>query len=281
MERPITEILPDLHRLQLMLAVEVKRLCQKHNIKYFVIAGTLLGAVRHKGFIPWDDDMDIGMLREDYERFVAIAQNELDVRMSLQSFNTDQYYAMPFCKLILKDTCLVERSSAKNKALKGVFIDIFPFDSAPDDETEYQKHNRKTYVLKRLLLARQGYKVYDKGDLKKRLVYGGLKLVSYAFTKKKLWDMLDSTIRKYNTLNTKRVVTVGGSYGYVKETIERKWLDDTVELDFEDTKLAVPADYISYLEYFYGDYMTPPPEDKRFNRHELVELDFGPYTFDN
>lgn len=274
----ITEILPKLHKCQLLMAQEVKRICEENNIKYFVIAGTLLGTVRHKGFIPWDDDMDIGMLREDYNKFLEIAKNELSDTMAIESFETDPFYAMPFCKILLKDTLLVEHNSAKNKTQKSIFIDIFPFDNVPDDEALAKKHDRKTYFLKRLLLARQGYSVCDKGDIIKKVIYGGLNLASRIFTKKKLYAMLEKEIQKYNGTDTKRIVTVGGSYGYSKETVKREWFDSTTELPFEETTIAVPAGYTSYLEYFYGDYMTPPPEDKRYNRHEIEELDFGPYA---
>ena len=96
-------------------------------------------------------------------------------------------------------------------------------------------------------------------------------------SKKHIRNRLDKEFRRFENDNTRKVAAIGGAYQYNKESVERKWFDETVELPFEGITLAAPKDYIEYLTYFYGDYMTPPPEDKRYNRHGAVELDFGKY----
>ena len=272
-----TEKQNKLHACHVILLEEVKRICQKHDLKYYAIAGTLLGAVRHKGAIPWDDDMDLGLMRPDYDKFLEIAKTELDGRILLQDFDTDPHYGLPFAKLMLKDTVMVERAASDNSARKGIYIDIFPFDNAPDSEEQQQKHERKTYFLKRLLLAKQGYKVYQKGETKKKLVYTMLSCLGAAFSVKKIRAMLLSAITEHNSVDTEKVVNIGGAYGYRKETLEKAWFCGTVELPFENTTIAAPSGYREYLTYFYGDYMTPPPENKRGDRHSIVKLDFGPY----
>lgn len=271
------EFLSGLHSCQLMIAEEIKRICEANNIKYFIIAGTLLGAVRHGGFIPWDDDMDIGMLREDYERFLEVCRFDLGDKFFLQTTETDSCYGLNFAKILLNDTILVERVTSKNSCRKGIYVDVFPFDNVPKDENVASAHSKKIYYLRRLLLAKQNYNVCEKGNIVKKAVYFALKVISAFYSHDGLCHRLNNEITRYNTENTEKIVNVGGAYGYKKETLLRKWTDNIVDLDFEGTKFSAPLDYKEYLEYFYGDYMTPPPEDKRYNRHSLVELDFGPY----
>ena len=270
--------LQKLHSCQLLLVEEIKRICEENNIKYFIIAGTLLGAVRHSGFIPWDDDMDIGMLREDYERFINACEKQLGDKFFLQTTDTDPAYGLNFAKLLLNDTVLVERVTSKNSCRKGVYVDIFPFDSAPNEKELVSRHSKKIYYLRRLLLAKQNYSVCQKGEYIKALVYFVLKVISKFYSHDSLCNALEKEITRYNNQKTEKIVNVGGAYGYEKETLLRKWVDSTVLLSFEGMELSAPADYKEYLEYFYGDYMTPPPKDKRYDRHNLVELDFGPYS---
>lgn len=271
------DYLPKLHNCQLIIAREIKRICDKHNIKYFIIAGTLLGAVRHGGFIPWDDDMDVGMLREDYEKFLKVAKTELGENFFLQTPETDKNYGLPFAKILLNGTVLVEATAGSN-AKKGIFVDVFPFDVAPENETDRENHNKKTYFYKRLLLAKLNYNVCAKNDYVKRTVYFALKIMSAFYSHDKLVKKLESEITRYNNSKTEDIVNIGGAYGYKKETIKADWVRDTVEIPFEDMTISAPVDYIKYLETFYGDYMTPPPEDKRYNRHSVTELDFGKYA---
>ena len=266
-----------LHNCQLLLAAELKRICEKNNIKYYMIAGTLLGAVRHKGFIPWDDDMDFAIMRKDYPKFLKSCKNELGENFKLQEMFSDEYYALPVAKLMLRGTKFTERNAGKTKAKKGIFIDIFPYDNIPDDEKLRKKHNKNTYFLKRLFLAKQGYKIAEKGQLLKTVVYALLKFVAFFLPKKYLRNKLDKELRRFENQNTKKVAAIGGAYPYSKESVEREWFNETVDLPFENLKLSAPKGYTEYLTYFYGDYMTPPPEDKRENRHNMLELDFGDF----
>lgn len=271
----ISEEAQKLHKCQLLIANEFKRICKKNCIKYFMIAGTLLGAVRHKGFIPWDDDMDFSILRKDFDRFLEVAKTDLSDKFVLQYLNTDKHYGLPIAKILLKDTVLVEKNTSKNKALKGIFIDIFPFDNIPNKLSDQKSHNRKTYFLKRLLLAKQNYTVAD--SFKKKVVYAFLKFISLFTSKKCITSKLDNTLKLYQYEDTYKVAAIGGAYGYYKESVLKEWFSDTIELKFEESEFSAPVGYIEYLKYFYNDYMELPPEDKRYNRHNLLELSFGPY----
>ena len=210
MENQLNSITQKLHSCQLLLAAELKRICEKHNIKYFMIAGTLLGAVRHKGFIPWDDDMDFAIMRNDYARFLDACKIELGDNFILQEMFSDCNYALPVAKLLLKGTCLVERNASGNKSQKGIFIDIFPYDSIPDDENSRKKHNKNTYFLKRLFLAKQGYTIAQKGEVLKNIVYFLLKILSLFVSKNYIRNRLDKELRRYENENTK------GNHGLVR-----------------------------------------------------------------
>lgn len=266
-----------LHSCQLLLAAELKRICENNNIKFFMIAGTLLGAVRHKGFIPWDDDMDFAIMRSDYGRFLEACKKELGEKFILQEMFVDENYALPMAKLLLKDTKLVERTTVKNGAVKGIYIDVFPYDNIPDDENLRKKHSRNLYILKRLFLAKQNYQIAEKGQITKTVVYAVLKFFSLFLSKSYLRNRLEKELCLYANENTKKVAAIGGAYPYSKESVKRIWFSEIVDLPFEDMVLPAPKYFTEYLTYFYGDYMTLPPEDKRENRHGVVELNFGPY----
>jgi lipopolysaccharide cholinephosphotransferase len=265
-----------MHELHLLLMTEVRRICKKHDIPFFLIGGTLLGAVRHKGFIPWDDDADIGMFREDHDRFLAACKTELDHnKFFLQTLHTDKGYGLPFAKLQLKNTKFVERNAAGTTASKGIFVDIFPFDNVPEDKALREKQDRRTYVLKRLLLAKLGYQTWNSSQPLKRLIYKLMTLYTKLRSRENMIAKLEKEMKRHNGTRTEHVVVIGGSYGYQKETIRRDWFNQTIDMDFEGEAFPVPAAYVPYLEHLYGDYMTPPPVSKRGNRHDILQIDFG------
>jgi lipopolysaccharide cholinephosphotransferase len=125
--------LQQVHKIQLEMALEVKRICEKHKIKYSIVAGTLLGAVRHNGFIPWDDDLDIAMLRDNYIKFIDICKDELNDSYFLQTWDTDPGFALPIAKLRKNSTKFVEKDFMEANIHCGIYIDILPFDSVPSE----------------------------------------------------------------------------------------------------------------------------------------------------
>ena len=133
--------LRDAQKLMTEILKEVHKICEKHNIKYFLDAGTLIGAVRHKGFIPWDDDLDIGMLREDYRKFLEIAKKELPDNLFLQTFDSDEnydIYQVP-CKIRYNNTLFIQKVIAENPDMhNGIYIDVLPYDSLPKSKFVYK-----------------------------------------------------------------------------------------------------------------------------------------------
>lgn len=136
----------DLRKAQLLMLKilkEVHRICEKNGIHYFLSDGTLIGAIRHNGFIPWDDDLDIGMLRADYEKFKAAVQTELAEEFIFQSVETDNGCALPFAKVMLKNTKWLEaatKSKKTRKDMQGIYIDVFPYDKIPADLNIQKRH---------------------------------------------------------------------------------------------------------------------------------------------
>ena len=267
--------LKKVQEIQLEMAIEVKRICDKNNIEYFIIAGTLLGAVRHKGFIPWDDDLDIGMLREDYDQFIKCAQKELSSKYFLQTWDTDDGFGLPIAKIRKNGTKFVEKSAAKTSGHEGIYIDIFPFDNVPTGKVAKKIHAISTYVLKRLILCNVGYELWLDGGKFKKVVYKAVNSIAQKTSLDRNKQLLEKQMKKFNSAKTEYVVAIGGAYGYSRESIKREWVENLALIQFENVEFMCPKDYDSYLTYFYGDYMTPPPEEKRFNRHGIIEIDLG------
>lgn len=263
-----------LHSLHLVLANEVRRICEKHNIKYFMIAGTLLGAIRHQGFIPWDDDMDIGMLRIDYEKFINACEKELDRnKFYLQNDKMDRNYTYNFAKLRLNGTEIIEEFSLDVETHQGIYIDIFPFDNVPDNRVKRFIQYKEFWFLKNLLWIKCGYgDKYIKKQLSFKIAKCLVKLFSIEFLKLKKYNV----ITRYENEKTTFVVAGEGAYGLKKETIQRNWIEILTEYNFETEKYFGISDYNGYLSYFYGDYMTLPPKDKR-NHHQRIRINYGDY----
>lgn len=275
---PVTQ--QDLEKLQgcqLAMALRVRDICDKHGIKYFLIAGTLLGAVRHQGFIPWDDDLDIGMLRSDYNRFIDLAQKELGPAYFVQTYTTDPYMPLPYAKVRLNGTVLREAGSRDSRWNAGIFIDVFPFDGVPANRVLRQLHKGALYVLGRMLLVKCGFDpVAGEASALKKIVYGAAirplsRLVPRA------WQVraTDTLARLFSGRDTAAVMATGGAYGYDRETVPREWLVETAPLEFCNEPFSCPARWHDYLVNLYRDYMQLPPVESRYNRHGIVELDFG------
>lgn len=146
--------------LMIKILKEVHRICTENNIKYFLHFGTLIGAVRHNGFIPWDDDIDVGMLRPDYERFLQIVKNKLGNDFIFQNSSNDRGFAYCFSKIMLKDTIWIEQSSVQtSKKYNGIYIDVFPFDKVPADENKRISFYEKCRLINYFTLCK--YKINE------------------------------------------------------------------------------------------------------------------------
>lgn len=261
---------------QLEILREVDRMCREQNIRWFLCCGTLLGAVRHQGFIPWDDDLDIGMLREDYEKFCRLAPEKMNERFCVQSWYTEPEYPLPFAKVRMRHTLYVEAKSATFRE-NGFYIDVFPFDNAPDGDQEQSAHAAKLNDLFRMKLMKSDYKPWvekDRINWKKRIGYLLYQIKAQRFSQEELaaqYDALAAACPAGNTLCRQR--------GLRKlECYPAEWFRDLGTCLFEGELFPVPKNYDAVLTAQFGDYMTLPPENSRKDRHQIIRVDFGDGT---
>lgn len=268
----------DLKKLQntlLIIANEIKRICDKNSIEYTMIGGTLIGAIRHKGFIPWDDDMDFVMTRMNYDKFLNCCRKDLDDEFFVLNWSTNSFYGDGFTKIMLKDTVAIEKGKENVKYPTNVFVDIFPFDAIPREKRKQRVQKWITYVCIRLLQQKANKQyVYMKG--RKRLIYLYLWITSHAFSRDFLIKVCEWQMKKYNTEKSGLLTSITGFYGYDKEIVDEKIFDEYTELIFENTSFKAISRYDEYLKIVFGDYMQLPPVEKR-RSHGLVKLNLGKY----
>lgn len=258
-----------MQRIQVELLRELDRVCRLHNIKYIIASGTLLGAVRHQGFIPWDDDIDVEMLREDYEAFRRAAETDLDPRMFFQDARTDREYPWLYGKLRMNGTSAVRAGQEHLKMHSGVFIDIFPRDPMPNSNWGKRIYELAALICRKTLYAR--VRCVSASTALGRLGWTLLSRVPKAVP-----FGVERALRQ--SADPRRAVRVRcyGYHGrYETEGYDKRWFTELIELPFEGSAYYAPADWHGYLTFVYGpDYMTPPPEAERRGSAMLSSYNF-------
>lgn len=255
----------ELKRIQLAIVSHIDSFCKHHNIKYFICGGTLIGAIRHKGFIPWDDDIDIMMMRDDYERFIDIYTSENKSKYCILSHKLNDKYPYPYAKVCDCETTFHEE--IKDAFDLGVNIDVFPIDIVPEDRNlqnkMYKKANWyiKIMTLKRLPLARR------RGILKNVFLFIS-HLIFSVITFKTIVRKLDDNATKYKHSKSHLCGVAVWGYG-MREINELKNYERSIYVPFENIELPVPSGYDKYLRGIYGDYMQLPAEEKRVTHHHF------------
>jgi lipopolysaccharide cholinephosphotransferase len=264
-----------LRALELKIAEEIHRVCEKNGLRYSLIFGTLLGAVRHGGFIPWDEDMDLGMPRADYDRFVEACARDLGKEFLLQTWDSDPRYPFPYGKVRLRGTHAPEHFAPEGVE-DGIFVDLFPLDAVPDGAWARKVTGWEYRVLKRLLWVKKGYgRSMREESARQRLRYdaaaAAVRFLPYGWLKRRF----HSAMTRCEGLPTRRIAAPGDA-PYARQAFPRAWMDDLAPIRFEGKEFLAFRDPDSYLRNVYGDYMTPPPPGER-PTHEFGAIDFGPY----
>lgn len=241
----------------------VHEICLKHNIKYYLVGGALIGAIRHKGFIPWDDDIDIAMMRSEYDRFLEVCREELGDSYFLQVYGSDKDYYLPLARICLRGTYIYEYYSEHLKFNKGLYLDVFPMDNIPDDENERAKQERKLTIIDTLLYFKKCL-VYRNGPFKIKLIAKKIiRLILLPVPYKMLMELRFKTMLQYANQPTKSIVLSGIRYGYRKGSQPRGIFGEPALLEFEGKYYYAPNDWDAYLRNVYGNYMRIPKPEER------------------
>ena len=259
--------LQQLQQLQLEIAKEIKRICDKNGLRYFLADGSLLGAVRHQGFIPWDDDLDLSMPLDDCLRFIDCARQELSDRFVLQSWDKDPAFGCPFLKVRMKGTYVQERAVPVSEGFFGVWVDIFPLLPFPEKKAN-KFHMTLLRLWERTYQLKCGYDLNSITDgTVSRMLNRVLRLLGMPFSREQLRRYYEKLLTPTDASTVTLECT---SFFSAKLLFPSSLFAETVQLPFADTVFPAPAGYIKYLERMYGDYMQLPPEEARQKGHSLM-----------
>ena len=254
----------ELQKLQLEIMKEIHEKCVQHNIKYYIIAGSLLGAVRHGGFIPWDDDIDIAMMREDYDKFMSLFPQIMDTnQLFLQHYGSDVDFRPALMRVCIKGTYLDFSCEAHWRYCKNTYIDIFPLDNVPDTDEEQVSQEIELKRLDKIIRAKL-YRMHEENSTLTKLVKKMRACLLAIYPLKKLQKDILSVMTKYNHSQTEKVCSMASHYSYKKQSMPRIIYGTPTLVKFEDTELYAPEKVTEYLVHLYGEnFMQIPPEGKR------------------
>ncbi len=265
-----------IQKLMLQVILEIDTICKRHNIHYFLGGGTLLGAIRHKGFIPWDDDADIMMLRKDYEKFVEVAEKELPEYLKLQIPKTDKHNHF-FSKVRVQNTvCATEFTRKLSDLDVGFFVDIFAHDYTANSKFGQRLHEKLTILARSLVYNKWGA-TYVKGDGSHK-VYRLLATVIKTILPMRYLEWQQFKIIEFFAHKKNRKYLYDGmGQNLRKGPFPKEWLEEVIYVPFESVMLPVPKEYDKYLKHLYGDYMQMVGVAKRKNSHTIYIMDLGQY----
>ena len=261
----------ELRKLQLVeyeLICEVDRICKKNHIQYTLYAGTLLGAVRHQGFIPWDDDADIAFFPEEYEKFFEACKTDLNTeKFFLQDYRTDKYYRWGYAKLRRNNSAFIREGQEHMKYHNGICIDLFTLYSVPDSKLLRKLYFDLFFFIRKILYSEVGKVSAEKSVL--RLIYSLL----YLIPKERVFRFVDHILYKKPSklVNILYYPTKSSKYG-----IPRRCVVENTELVFEDRSFSAMIGYDEVLSIGYGNYMLPPPVEQRGSHQPASRIEFPP-----
>ena len=261
------ETVEEMQKIALDILIFIDAFCREHDLKYFIVDGTLLGAVRHHGFIPWDDDIDIWMPREDYDKITELLGPDSGSRYQMVNLQTADWYRYAYGKIVDRNTRLVEDNGYSGEM--GVFVDVFPYDGLPGEkEEEYAPFVEQCIRMER-------HRGFSCRTYRQYLSYGDGKSNPFKFAKwlsrklygpRRILKRQDELARSYPVKGAKVVGCICDGYR-LRDMMPAWVVGTTTELEFEGHRFRAPAGYQYYLEKLYGDYMKLPPEEERVTHH--------------
>lgn len=255
--------LAERQKIALDVLLFFKFFCQENNIQFFLAYGTLLGAVRHKGFIPWDDDVDVMLTRTEYEKFISVWSNDKHPYFKFMSMDTDKDYFAPLAKMYDDRTVLIQEYGQIEKKKYGIYIDVYVIDRLPDDfDVASALYVKCQKVRNQWGMAVRKYSAPSKSFVNKigRIPYMAYcKCIGSKFFMKKYNEMAQT----YNRQSTAHSGIILYGEGIKKEYFQDKMFSKPSTVVFEGTEFSAPSDVDYYLTQMYGDYMKLPPEEER------------------
>lgn len=258
--------LAELKQIQLQILSYTDKVCKENSLRYSLSGGSLIGAVRHKGYIPWDDDIDIFLPRPDYEKLIEIIGADKNSQYEVITCFNRKDYSKPFAKICDKKTVLEEAYDREIKSM-GINIDVFPEDGLPSDPKKLQKYWDKMRIIKRFASM-----VYQKRDKKAGILKNMLRFVCFYFFKLLPANFMAKKINriavKHSFDESNFIACIVFGYGQ-KEQIPRTVFDEFIEVPFENKTFSIIKNYDTYLSSLYGEYMQFPPKEKQVSKHSF------------
>ena len=256
----------ELHKILLSAMKDFDQVCTKYGLHYILHGGTCLGAIRHKGFIPWDDDVDIAMLRKDYEKFIEVAQSELGDKYTILTYRNDDTMLANVMKISINHSGFRGVSGAKEKG--EAFLDVFPMSDVPNSKIGQWLQNKLVIFLNNIVYAKIGY--IELQSTKSKVVLGSLSKLPRRF----LGDLIEWSIKYFPHhrsmyVNIVATANYNGNTGYSWDLIPQTYLTEIEKTEFEGESFYISSHWDEYLQSHYGDYMTPPPVEMRVNKHAM------------
>lgn len=254
----------DLQKIEFDLFRCFEETCRKLNLNYFLVCGSALGAARHQGVIPWDDDFDVGMYREDYNKFMELAPAILPEGIFLQNYKTDPAYPYVFAKLRNSNTTFVQSLMSNLNMNHGIYLDIFPLDGYPEDSSEQKKLARhKVHYLRQLGCV---FNIRPK-TLRSKLSRFVFRMLGCHKRTPKILAKYEATISQYPVKDSKIICNHGTWYGE-RDYIAAEYYGKGSYATYEGMTVRVPEKCDEYLTSLYGDWRTPPPPEKQKPSHD-------------
>lgn len=261
----------EVRKVQLEILIEFDRVCKEHDIHYNLHFGTLLGAIRHQGFIPWDDDIDLAMTRENYDKFIDIFKGNLDEKYFVQTYETDPNFFRPYMRIRKNDTVFVQRHYQDLDIHHGVFIDIFPFDSVYEEKSREKKRYKYLTSLRKLNVIKH-FGVDEQANIVKKLLQKTIDKLMPQLAFNRYLTKVMTKRNKENLSYINLVADYSTMDNFDKYLIKKDDFLDSVPANFEGHEFPIPRNYEQVLVDSYGDYMQLPPEEERIPHHQVIEI---------